>query len=290
MNQTLRPWRVFRILIPFLPIIVPAMLCLGQGDLPAQGGSAQAILLEKKIPALMSAASIPGLSPELAQEMLRAQVKLDETCSNCLAAKPPQLSQSLSWGLGWGLEKNEKGEYFWHWGDNRIFRCFVMASRGSRSGLVMFTNSVNGLSIADEMVRSVIPGVHPAMAWVKYDQYDSPLMRFTFAVLRNGPDSAIQQYRSASNTNGGARPFREDGINGLGYQLLRAKRVEDAIRVFQLNVELYPESWNVYDSLGEAYLNHGDKDLAIKNYRRSVDLNPANSGGIQKLKELDPNK
>ncbi len=231
-----------------------------------------------------------GLSSELAQEMLRPQVKLDETCTNCLEARPPKLSQTLSWGLGWGLEKSEQGEYFWHWGDNGVFRCFVMASRGSRSGLVLFTNSINGLSIIDEMVRSVFPRAHPAISWIKYDQYDSPMMKFAFAVLRTGAERAIQQFRSARKTNSALPPFPENGVNGLGYQLLRAKRLEDAIRIFQLNVEWYPESWNVYDSLGEAYLAQGDRNLSIKNYRRSVELNPANSAGAQKLKDLESDK
>jgi cytochrome c-type biogenesis protein CcmH/NrfG len=51
-------------------------------------------------------------------------------------------------------------------------------------------------------------------------------------------------------------------------------------------VELHPESWNVYDSLGEAYMNHGDKDLAVKNYEKSVELNPKNENGVTTLKKL----
>ena len=140
------------------------------------------------------------------------------------------------------------------------------------------------------MARTVIPGAHPAIAWIKYDQYDSPVMKFNLAVLRNGAENAIQNFRSVPGKGGAATHLPENGINSLGYQLLRAKKVEEAIRIFQLNVEWYPESWNVYDSLGEDYLAHGDKDLAIKNYGKSVELNPANSAGIQKLKELNSNK
>jgi cytochrome c-type biogenesis protein CcmH/NrfG len=56
-----------------------------------------------------------------------------------------------------------------------------------------------------------------------------------------------------------------------------------------LNVALYPRSWNVYDSLGEAYMNHGEKELAIQNYEKSLQLNPQNEKGaatLQKLKRL----
>jgi len=66
-------------------------------------------------------------------------------------------------------------------------------------------------------------------------------------------------------------------------------KLADAIRIFQLNVELYPKSWHVYESLGEAYMNHGDKKLAIQSYEKSLELNPQNTNGaatLQKLKLL----
>ena len=48
--------------------------------------------------------------------------------------------------------------------------------------------------------------------------------------------------------------------------------------LFKLNVSEYPDSWNVYDSLGEAYFKKGDKAMAIKNYQKAVELNPRESG------------
>jgi len=62
--------------------------------------------------------------------------------------------------------------------------------------------------------------------------------------------------------------------------------VDDAITIFKLNVAGYPESFNVYDSLGEAYMEKGEKELAIKYYEKSIELNPDNEGGKEKLKEL----
>jgi tetratricopeptide (TPR) repeat protein len=79
-------------------------------------------------------------------------------------------------------------------------------------------------------------------------------------------------------------------MNRIGYDLLSAKRVKDAIEVFKLNVADYPESFNVYDSLGEAYKVNGDRELAIKNYERSVELAPNHTSGIEALKKLRENK
>ncbi len=78
----------------------------------------------------------------------------------------------------------------------------------------------------------------------------------------------------------------EGEINSLGYMLLRDGRTEEAIEMFKLNVIEHPGSWNVYDSLGEAYMNHGEKELAVGNYQKSLELNPNNENGKAMLKKL----
>jgi 3-oxoadipate enol-lactonase len=81
-------------------------------------------------------------------------------------------------------------------------------------------------------------------------------------------------------------PFNETRMNILGYQYLQAGKTKDAIKLFKLNVLAYPESANTYDSLGEAYMVNGDKELAIQNYNKSLELNPDNQNAVEKLKQL----
>jgi Flp pilus assembly protein TadD len=61
----------------------------------------------------------------------------------------------------------------------------------------------------------------------------------------------------------------EADINAYGYQLLGAGKTDEAIEMFRKNVKDHPASWNVYDSLGEAYEKKGDKKLAAENYRKA---------------------
>jgi len=59
-----------------------------------------------------------------------------------------------------------------------------------------------------------------------------------------------------------------------------------AVEIFKLNVEQFPQEWNVYDSFGEAYLKLGNKAEAIANYKKSLQLNPKNDNGRDELKSL----
>jgi hypothetical protein len=61
-------------------------------------------------------------------------------------------------------------------------------------------------------------------------------------------------------------------MNALGYQLLGQQKTDDAIAIFEKNVKAHPESWNVYDSLAEAYGIKGDKKKAIDNYSKAASL------------------
>ena len=68
--------------------------------------------------------------------------------------------------------------------------------------------------------------------------------------------------------------------------MMKENKMENAIKLFELNVEEYPNSANSYDSLGEAYMNAGNKELAIKNYEKSLQLNPKNENAVEMLKQL----
>ena len=68
--------------------------------------------------------------------------------------------------------------------------------------------------------------------------------------------------------------------------MLFTGRVKEAVEIFKLNVEMYPQGFNTYDSLAEAYLAAGDRGLAVKNYKRSLELNPQNTNATAALKRI----
>lgn len=79
----------------------------------------------------------------------------------------------------------------------------------------------------------------------------------------------------------------EGAVNSWGYELLSGNHLPEAIGVFKLNVSLNPESGNVYDSLGEAYMKAGEKEHSIEFYKKSLEKDPSNENAKEKLKELE---
>ncbi|HEY2963477.1 MAG TPA: serine hydrolase [Pyrinomonadaceae bacterium] len=112
------------------------------------------------------------------------------------------------------------------------------------------------------------------------------LIPFEYLTAGN-TDKAIEGYRQIRKEQPDNAAVSEDRLNGLGYGFVRAKKLPEAIVVFKLNVEFYPNSWNVYDSLAEAYMQSGEKELAIANYKKSLELNPGNTNATQMLKKLN---
>jgi tetratricopeptide (TPR) repeat protein len=66
----------------------------------------------------------------------------------------------------------------------------------------------------------------------------------------------------------------EAEVNTYGYQLMGQKKMDEAIDMFRKNVKDHPASWNVYDSLGEAYATKGENKLAAENYKKALSMAP----------------
>jgi imidazolonepropionase-like amidohydrolase len=115
-----------------------------------------------------------------------------------------------------------------------------------------------------------------------------PLIGITLmaTIQKQGIAAAVAQYHDLKTNQPNAYDFSEQEFIGLGYALLRQKKIPEAIEIFKLSIEAYPQSYNTWDSLAEAYMDHGDKDLAIQNYKKSLELNPKNTNGTEKLKQL----
>jgi len=81
-------------------------------------------------------------------------------------------------------------------------------------------------------------------------------------------------------------PYSDEHYNSIGFKLLKAKKTEEAFKVFKLSETNYPDSWSVYQGLGETYSLMGKKDLALLNYKKSLKLNPNNLDSLRAITRL----
>ncbi len=221
-----------------------------------------------------------GLTEAIVREMLKPQIKANEKCAVCVErADAGRLSPSISWGLGWGLQKTASGDFFWHWGDNGNVKSYVAASDKTKTGIVLFANSANGLSIADEIARIALGVSQPSLAWLEYEPYDSPPKTLLRDFLARGDEAFVEYRRRGKKLN-------ESQMIWIGQQLLAKKKFVEAVKFFEASAESFPKSPKAFAALGEAHLRMGDYALAVENYRRAVRSNPSDANAADILKRL----
>lgn len=213
-----------------------------------------------------------GLKKATWQQMITPQIQVDE--------KHPD----VAWGLGVGLESTPAGTCFWHWGDQGNAKCYMVANVKQKEAVVYFTNAKNGLAFAREVTQESIGGNHPGLDWLNYDRYNPAFSDLLQQAIDKGAPVALQQFKQDRQNNKIA--LTESNINSIGYLLLQLKKVDDAIAVFEQNTTDYPNSANAWDSQAEGYMIKGNKELAIKYYEKSLQLNPDNTNAAEQLTKL----
>jgi CubicO group peptidase (beta-lactamase class C family) len=181
-------------------------------------------------------------------------------------------------GLGFFLDKDSPGQ-FGHDGADRGFQALLTMNTDTGNGLVIMVNSDNGTSLAKHIVQRVAK----EYAWNYKLQPENTWDELFLLAKLKGVQVALQRYDELKLQAGAVT---EQTLNTMGYLLLYGGREMDGLRVFRKNVQEYPQSPNAYDSLGEAYMKTGQKDLSIQNYEKSLQLNPKNDNAIRRLKKL----
>jgi hypothetical protein len=141
---------------------------------------------------------------------------------------------------------------------------------------------VMGVGIIVVTMAVFLPNIKKA-----FDNRKSIADTLSATIAASGIEQAAKQYHELKAAATATYEFDENEVNSLGYQLLHAHKFNQAIRIFQLNVEAYPRSGNTWDSLAEAYMDDGDKAQAVANYQRSLEINPKNANAVKMLQRLN---
>lgn len=187
------------------------------------------------------------------------------------------------WGLGHAFSDDPDGvRRVGHDGGNRGWQASMWVSRDTRDGIVILTNASDGWNVGNRVME----------AWMTWKRGERLPIRTSIATAilndlhDHGADAALRRYAELKATRPDDYFFGERELNRIGYALLRKKRIPEAVAVFEFNVREYPDAWNPYDSLGDAYVAAGDTQAAIRAYRRSLELNPENANARRMLETL----
>jgi tetratricopeptide (TPR) repeat protein len=184
-------------------------------------------------------------------------------------------------GLGLFMDKNNPGQ-FGHNGADEGFQAILTMNAESGKGVAIMANSDNGIAVGDILLRSIAK----EYGWNYKSAEPGTIPMLVLIAKAKGTEAALQRYAELKKSPSAEYKVEEQTLNRLGYTVLFSGQGQDAITVFQRNVQEYPESGNVYDSLGEAYMKAGQKELAIQNYEKSLQLDPKNQNAVEMLKKL----
>jgi tetratricopeptide (TPR) repeat protein len=180
-------------------------------------------------------------------------------------------------GLGWFVADDEsKGEIVYHPGGDIAYTSYFLRNATGNQTVIILSNI--------ELLRHYTPTALLKMLNDEPFKLDLKSLVNTLgkAYNQSGAEEMLTVFdklKSDKNYN-----FVEDEINELGYRLLYAKKdAATALEVFKRNAERFPNSYNVWDSLGEVYYQTGNLEEAIKNYEKSLQINPNNEGGKKML-------
>lgn len=192
------------------------------------------------------------------------------------------------YGFGWSMSKrkldDEKIELdaISHSGGIHGFSTLIVRIPEKKELVVLLDNTSRGdkLSPLASGIISILRGVEPK-------QPRKSLVDDLQSVSKESGAAIVARYRELRKQHPDEYDFNEQELNNLGYMLLGQGRTTDAIEVFKLNVEMYPQASNPYDSLGEAYAVAGNKELAIANYRKAFELDPKNANAKAAIERLE---
>ena len=189
-------------------------------------------------------------------------------------------------GLGGGSMEGDKIKEHVHHGSSADFEALMYTLPSEDINIFLLTNNMNfKVFEIKDAIKAILKG----------EAYKMPKKSLLMALRKNidalTAEEIIAKYKDFKTNQANDFNFEEEGdLNQIGYYLMGKKRVDDAIKLFQLNLSLFPQSGNLYDSLAEGYLNKGNKPLALANYKKALALDPTNTGAKEAIDKLEKEK
>lgn len=193
-----------------------------------------------------------------------------------------------SYGYGWEIgdipigNSKERSNAISHSGSINGFNTRITRIPSDQSVIILLNNT-SGAPLFD--MTAAINGI------LHDKPYTLPKKSLANSMLDVIEKDGLEAGLSFYNENNKSEKYHlsENEMNLAGYQLIQSDKVKAAAALFKINIEAFPNSFNTYDSYGEALMLLGEKEQSIENYKKSVQLNPNNENGIKILEGLGIN-
>jgi len=184
-----------------------------------------------------------------------------------------------NYGYCWRIKEKYGNTVTWHSGGAPGVSASFRRYLDDRYTLIVLSNYSGGATQVSRTIEAIIFG----------DEYEHPkpsLGEFLYQSMKNdGIDYTVRNAEQLLNDNGyeirTSRP-----LNFLGYVLMGEEKLDTALGILKLNVRLFPDEANPYDSLGDAYIENGDTLLAIGCFERALEKDPQFESSKQKFEQL----
>ncbi len=185
--------------------------------------------------------------------------------------------EETGYGFGWGINENpEGGKIVMHTGGLNGFRTIIGRDlQHERTVIALTNNGSTYLGGLVEAVQNILYGKEYEIPKISIGQKIHSL------IGKIGVEKAFEKYEYLKENKADEYEFNEAELNTIGYYFMGEKDYETAIAIFKQNVKSYPNGYNAYDSLGEAYM-----EASIANYKKSLELNRSNDNAIAMLKKM----
>jgi tetratricopeptide (TPR) repeat protein len=224
-----------------------------------------------------------GLSAETVDQMTSSQVQVT------VNRESAELFENVFWGWGWGVQPGNAGFGFWHWGDNGDLRAYTVTYKNTREGYVYFSNSNNGLAVAEAVTALILDDHQYALDWLDYEKYDDPeriaRLAVELAFMDDGIEAGLEKIQEARETF--PELYNEQSLITMA-NYLNESNGEASVAVYNVCLESFPESADAYLGLGMAYLGLGQNQAAIESFESNLNIRKGNrlaTRGLQWARE-----
>ncbi len=220
---------------------------------------------------------------DLAKYIIETQLSLQGK-SNKILSKEMSIKR-LDNNLGVFVQDYNGTKYFGHSGGNEGFVCHYIGSLEDGNGVVVMTNGRNM-----QLVNEIVSNIAYQNKWKNYpfEPIKESISLTIKKVANQDIDKGIELYKKLKQTNPNDYNFSDAReLNTLGYEFLRNNKIDEAIKIFTLNINQFPTLANAYDSRAEAYFDKKDYAASKADYQKVLELEPTNQNAKEMISQIE---